>query len=127
MSQKLLQRFMYNTINSMKNLVLGLIATILFSVNGFAKNDLDESNNLKKEINSFVIDGKTFTPKEFSQLDINKIALAKECTITVKVTIQTPKGPQTIETTETFDASWVGCLAAKVGAFLVSLLEPSIT
>lgn len=110
----------------MKNLLFGLIATVVFSVNGFANNDLSETK-IKKEITSYSIDGNLFSPKEFSKLDSKVIELAKECTITVTITVQTPNGPQTITTTETFEASWFGCLAAKVGAFLVGLLDPSIT
>jgi hypothetical protein len=101
----------------MKKLIFGLIATVLFSVNGFANNNLSETI-IKKEITSYSIDGKLFSPKEFSQLDSKVIELARECTITVSFTVQTPTGPQTLTTTETFEASWWGCFAAKVGAFL---------
>lgn len=123
--QKHLQRFKHNTINSMRNLLFGLIATIMFSVNGFAKNNFNESI-IKKQITSYSIDGNLFTPKEFSQLDSKVLEIAKACTVTVTVTVQTPAGPQTFTTTETFEASWLGCLAAKVGAFLATLWEPSI-
>jgi hypothetical protein len=109
----------------MKNLLFGLIATVMFSVNGFANNDLNESI-IKKQITSYSIDGNLFSPKEFSQLDSKVLELARECTVTITVTVQTPAGPQTFTTTETFEASWFGCLAAKVGAFLASIWNPSV-
>ena len=110
----------------MKKLFFGLIATVMFSVSGFAKIDLNESIVVKKEITSYTIDGKTFTPKVFSQLDSKKLDLERECTITVTVTVQTPNGPRQITTTETFEASWWGCLAARVAAFIAGLWTPSI-
>lgn len=39
-----MQRFKHNTINSMKKLLFGLIATVMFSVSGFA-------NSIKTEVN----------------------------------------------------------------------------
>jgi hypothetical protein len=109
----------------MKKIIFGLVATVLFNVSGFAKNDLNESI-IKKQITSYSIDNHLFSPKEFTQLDSKVIELARECTITVTITVQTPRGPQTFTTTETFEASWLGCLAAKVAAFLASLWNPGV-
>lgn len=109
----------------MKNLLFGFIATVMFSVNGFANNDLSETS-IKKEITNYSIDGNLFSPKEFSELDSKVIELARECTITVVITVQTPAGPIKFTTTETFEASLFGCLAAQFAAFLASLWTPSI-
>ena len=109
----------------MKNIIYSL-AFMLISSFAFANNNLIESI-IKKEITSYSINGNLLSPKEFSELDSKVIELAKECTVTIKLTVETPAGPMTFTTTETFEASWLGCLAAQVGAFLVSLLTPSIT
>ncbi len=109
----------------MKNIIYSL-AFMLISSFALANNNLNESI-IKKEITSYSIDGNLLSPKEFSELDSKVIELAKECTVTFKLTVETPAGPMTFTTTETFEASWLGCLAAQVGAFLVSLLTPSIT
>ena len=98
----------------------------MFSVSGFAKNDLNESIDVKKEIINYNIDGKVLTPEEFAKLNSKTIEFAEQCTVTVAVTIQTPRGPQTIRQTHTFEASWWACLAAKIGAFFVGLWTPSI-
>jgi hypothetical protein len=98
----------------------------MFSVSGFAKNDLNESIDVKKEIINYNIDGKVFTPKEFTKLNSKTVESAKACTVTIIVTVQTQYGPLTFTTTETFEASWLGCLAAKIGAFLASIWNPSV-
>jgi hypothetical protein len=110
----------------MKNLFFGLIATVMISVSGFAKNDLNESIVDKKEIINYNIDGKVFAPEEFAKLNSKTVELAQECTVTIRVTVQTQYGPLTFTTTETFEASWLGCMAAKIGAFLASIWTPSI-
>lgn len=109
----------------MKNLFFGLIATVLFSFSASA-NNTDEVNPVQKEITNYVLDGKTYTPVEFNKLNAEAIEAARECTVTIKVTVNTPSGPQTFEQTETFEASLVGCLLAKAAAFIAGLFEPSV-
>ncbi|NHN26345.1 hypothetical protein FIA58_011705 [Flavobacterium jejuense] len=109
----------------MKKLVFGLIATVLFSFTASANNTA-EVNPVQKEITNYVLDGKSYSPFEFSKLSAETLEDAKACTVTVNVTVNTPSGPQTFTTTETFEASWLGCLAAKVAAFLASIWQPSV-
>jgi hypothetical protein len=109
----------------MKNLLFGLIAIVMFSFNGFANNDLNETI-IKKQITSYSIDGNLFTPKEFSQLDSKVLELARECTITVTATVTINGQTRTISHDETFEASWWGCLLAKVAAFIGSALASDI-
>jgi hypothetical protein len=109
----------------MKKVFFGLIATIMFSVSGFASN-VANGTITKKEITSFTIDGKSYSPAEFSALSPEFLKEAAPCTVTVKITVQTPIGPVTFNDEITFDASWWGCLLAKVAAFLASIWTPSI-
>ena len=109
----------------MKKLVFGLIATVLFSVTASANNTVDV-NPVQKEIINYILDGKSYSPVEFNKLSSESLEETRECTVTVKVTVNTPSGPQTFEQTETFEASIVGCLLAKAAAFIAGLFEPSI-
>lgn len=103
------------------------LAFMLIGSFAFANsNDSNESLIIKKEITSYSIDNKSFSPKEFTNLDLQSLESARECTVTVTVTVQTPQGPRTFTHTETFEASWLGCLAAQVGAFIAGLFNPSI-
>lgn len=108
----------------MKKMIFGLVASVAFSINANA-NVVSPTSN-PKEITKIVLDGKSYSPIEFNQLDRATIEAAKSCTVTVTVTVNTDNGPQTLTTTETFEASWFGCAMAKVGAFLAGLWEPSI-
>ena len=99
---------------------------MLSSTFSFA-NENTTNKVVNKEITAYVLDGKSYSPEEFSKLNLLELKEVQECTVTITVTVDTPMGPVTFTTTETFEASWFGCLMAKVGAFLVSLLTPSIT
>jgi hypothetical protein len=109
----------------MKKLFFGLIATVMFSFVGFASN-VDNGTILKKEITSYTIDGKSYSPKEFSALSPEFLKTAAPCTVTTTITVETPVGPMSFTDTSTFEASWWACLLAKVAAFVVSLLTPSV-
>jgi|UPI0004886E07 hypothetical protein len=109
----------------MKKVFFGLIATVVFSVSGFATN-VDNYTILKKEITSISIDGKSYSPLEFSTLSTEFLKTAKPCTVTTKITVQTPIGPLSETITKTFEATWWVCLLAKVAAFLASVWTPSI-
>ena len=109
----------------MKKMLFGLIATVMMSVSGNA-NNLSDEFFVKKEITNYVLDGKSYSPIEYGKLDSTKLEDIKECTITVRITVDTPLGPQTLTTTETFEASWWGCALAKAGAFIAGLWNPSI-
>jgi hypothetical protein len=104
----------------MKKVFFGLIATVVFSVSGFATN-VDNFNILKQEITSYTIDGKSYSPKEFSALSPEFLKVAAPCTVTIIVIVETLYGPVTLNEEITFDASWWGCLLAKVAAFLASI------
>jgi hypothetical protein len=93
----------------MKNIIYSL-AFMLISSYSFANNNLNESI-IKKEITSYSIDGNLFSPKEFSELDFKVIELAKQCTVTFRITVETPAGPMNFTTTETFEAVWLLKLA----------------
>lgn len=104
----------------MKKVLFGLIATVMFSASGFATN-VDNFTILKKEITSISIDGKSYSPKEFSKLSPEFLKTAAPCTVTIKVIVETPYGPVPLNEEITFDASWWGCVLAKVAAFLASI------
>jgi hypothetical protein len=105
----------------MKKMLFGLIATVMFSVSGNANNVSNESL-VKKEITNYVLDGKSYSPIEFSKLSSETKEVAKACEITVTRTVTINGVSQTFTHTETVEMSWWGCLLAKVGAFLASVL-----
>jgi hypothetical protein len=104
----------------MKKVLFGLIATVVFSVSGFATN-VDNFTILKQEITSISIEGKSYSPQEFSKLSPDFFKTAAPCTVTIKVIVETLYGPVTLNEEITFDASWWGCVLAKVTAFLASI------
>jgi hypothetical protein len=109
----------------MKKVLFGLIATVMFSASGFATN-VDNFTILKKEITSISIDGKSYSPLEFSKLSPEFLKTAAPCTVksTINVTINGIN--YSIPISETFEASWWACLLAKAIAFLASIWTPSI-
>ena len=109
----------------MKKVLFGLIATVMFSASGFATN-VDNFTILKKEITSISIDGKSYSPQEFSTLSPEFFKVAKPCTVTTTVFINIGGVDRPFTTTDTFEASWWVCLLAKAAAFLVSIWDPSI-
>ena len=108
----------------MKNVIYSLVF-MLSSTLSFANENIT-NKVVNKEITAYVLDGKSYSPEEFSKLNFLELKEVQECTVTITVTVDTPMGPVTFTTTETFEASWFGCLMAKVGAFLASLWNPSI-
>jgi hypothetical protein len=111
----------------MKHLFLGLIATIMFSLSGYAENMNYNSSFVKSQAQSYSIDGKSLMNKEIRNSDKKLFAPEKLCVVTVKMTIKVNNKEVVIETTQSFEASTFGCIAAKAAAFIVSVLEPSIT
>ena len=109
----------------MKNIIYSL-AFMLISSFAFANENV-ANKVVNKQITAYSLDGKSYSPEEFSKLNLLELKEVQECTVTITITVETAFGPLTFTTTETFEASWLGCLAAQVGAFLVSLLTPSIT
>ncbi len=112
----------------MKKLLFSL-AFMLIGLFASANTNVSSTDNaviLKEQITSYELDGKSYSALEFNKLSSETIEAAKECTVTVTVTVQTPIGPQTFTQTETFEASWFGCLMAKIGAFLASIWRPSV-
>lgn len=108
----------------MKNIIYSL-AFMLISSFGFATENVADKV-VNKQITAYNLDGKTYSPEEFSKLNLLELKEVKECNVTITVTVQTSIGPIKFTTTETFEASWFGCLMAKIGAFLASLWNPSI-
>jgi hypothetical protein len=102
----------------MKKVFFGLIATVVFSVSGFATN-VDNFTILKQEITSYTIDGKSYPPKEFSALSPEFLKTASPCTVTTTITVQTQNGPVSQQFTATFEASWWGCFLAKEKCFFL--------
>ncbi len=111
----------------MKHLFLGLIATILFSFSGYAENLNCKTSFVKTESLSYSIDGKSNITGEIRNLDESTFTPEKLCTVIVKMTIKVNNKEVVLETTHSFEASTFGCIAAKVAAFIVSVLEPSIS
>ena len=109
----------------MKKVFFGLIATVVFSVSGFATN-VDNFTVLKQEITSISIDGKSYSPLEFSTLSPEFLKTAAPCTVTTSIQFSANGITFEIPITKTFEASWWGCLLAKVAAFLASIWHPSI-
>ena len=109
----------------MKKVFFGLIATVVFSVSGFATN-VDNFTVLKQEITSISIDGKSYSPLEFSTLSTEFLKTAKPCTVTTLIQFSVNGIPFEIPITKTFEASWWACLLAKVAAFLASIWTPSL-
>ena len=109
----------------MKKMLFGLIATVVFSVSGFATN-VDNFTILKKEITSISIDGKSYSPLEFSTLSPEFLKTAAPCTVTSTIHVTIDGIEVSIPITETFEASWWVCLLAKAVAFLASIWQPSI-
>lgn len=109
----------------MKKVLFGLIATVMFSASGFATN-VDNFTILKKEITSISIDGKSYSPQEFSKLSTEFLKTAAPCTVTTTVIINVDGEDRPFTTTSTFEASWWACLLAKIAAFLASIWHPSI-
>ena len=109
----------------MKKVFFGLIATVMFSVSGFASN-VANGTITKQEITSYTIDGKSYSPAEFSALSPEFLKGAAPCTVTTTITVQTHAGPVSDTFTTTFNATWWGCLIAKIAAFLASIWTPSI-
>ncbi len=97
----------------------------MLSVSGFASNVVNGSIT-KQEITSYTIDGKSYSPAEFSALSPELLNVVIPCTITVSVTITINGITRTTSHTETFEASWWGCFFTKVGAFLASALGSNI-
>ena len=108
----------------MKNIIYSL-AFMLISSFGFATENV-VYKIVNKEITAYNLDGKSYSPEEFSKLNLLELKEVKEYNVTITVTVQTSIGPIKFTTTETFEASWFGCLMAKIGAFLASLWSPSI-
>ncbi|CAM3926630.1 MULTISPECIES: hypothetical protein [Flavobacterium] len=109
----------------MKKLAFGLVATVLFSLTA-AANNTEVVNPVQKEVRTYVLDGKSYSSEEFSKLGAEHFEVARPCTVTTTVTVQTPAGPETFSETVTFDASIVGCLLAKAAAFIAGLWNPSV-
>ncbi len=109
----------------MKKVLFGLIATVMFSASGFATN-VDNFTILKKEITSISIDGKSYSPQEFSKLSTEFLKTAAPCTVTSTITVLTQIGPMEFTFTKTFEATWWACLLAKAAAFLASIWTPSV-
>jgi hypothetical protein len=109
----------------MKKVFFGLIATVVFSVSGFATN-VNNFTILKQEITSISIDGKSYSPQEFSKLSADFLKTAKPCTVTTTVMVNIGGVDRQFTTTDTFEASWWVCLLAKAAAFLASIWHPSI-
>ena len=109
----------------MKKVFFGLIATVMLSVSGFASNVVNGTIT-KQEITSYTIDGKSYSPAEFSALSPELLNVVIPCTIIVSVTITINGITRTTSHTETFEASWWGCFFTKVGAFLASALGSNI-
>jgi hypothetical protein len=108
----------------MKNIIYSLAFMLITS---FAYANENVTNKIvNKEITAYNLDGKSYSPEEFNKLNLLELKEVKECTITITITVETPLGPITFTTTETFEASWFGCLMAKVGAFLASIWRPSV-
>lgn len=97
----------------------------MLSVSGFASNVVNGTIT-KQEITSYTIDGKSYSPAEFSALSPEFLKEAAPCTVTTTITVQTPIGPVSNTFTTTFEASWWGCLIAKITAFLASIWTPSL-
>jgi len=106
----------------MKKMLFGIIATVMMSTSGFA-NKTTKEIILKSEIINYSIDGKTYSPIEYSKLDTATLTDVKACEITITKTIDTPQGPRTFTYTDTVDMSWWGCLIAQVAAFIASVVE----
>ena len=109
----------------MKKLAFGLVATVLFSFSATA-NTTETVNPVQKEVKTYVLDGKSYSAEEFSKLGAEHFEVARPCTVTTTVTVNTPSGPQTFSETVTFEASIVGCLLAKAAAFIAGLWAPSV-
>ena len=108
----------------MKNIIYSL-AFMLISPFVFANENVTNTI-VNKQITAYNLDGKSYSPEEFSKLNLLEFKDVRECNVTITITVETPNGPLTFSTTETFEASWFGCLMAKVGAFIASLWSPSV-
>ena len=97
----------------------------MLSVSGFASNVVNGTIT-KQEITSYTIDGKSYSPAEFSALSPEFLKEAAPCTVTTTVTVNIGGVDRTFTSTDTFEANWWVCLLAKVAAFLVSIWDPSI-
>lgn len=81
---------------------------------------------VNKQITAYNLDGKSYSPEEFSKLDLLELKEVKECTITITSRITINGVSKDVSITEKFEASWWGCLFAKIGAFIVSMLAADI-
>lgn len=108
----------------MKNLFFTL-AFMLIGSFAFANENIT-NKVVNNEITAYNLDGKSYSPEEFSKLTLLELKEVKECTITItsNVTINGVTKPFTM--TETFEASWWGCLLAQIGAFIVSIFASDI-
>lgn len=111
----------------MKHLFLGLIASILLSLSGHAASLNCNSNFVQSKTLSNAVDEKSQVTEVFEKQNNSTFSPEKLCTIIVKMTIKVNNKEVVIETTQSFEASTFGCIAAKVAAFIVSTLEPSVT
>ena len=109
----------------MKKVFFGLIATVMFSVSGFASNVVNGTIT-KQEITSYTIDGKSYSPAEFSALSPEFLKTAAPCTVKSTIHININGIDFSIPISETFEASWWVCMLAKVAAFLASVWTPSL-
>ena len=108
----------------MKNVIYSLVF-ILISSFAFANENV-ANKVVNKQITSYNLPVISYSPEELSKLNLLELKEVQECTVTITITVETAIGPLTFTTTETFEASWFGCLMAKVGAFLASLWNPSV-
>ena len=109
----------------MKKVFFGLIATVMLSVSGFASNVVNGTIT-KQEITSYTIDGKSYSPAEFSALSPEFLKEAAPCTVTTTIHGTLNGIAFEFPITRTFEATWLGCLLAKAAAFLVSIWTPSL-
>lgn len=108
----------------MKNIIYSLVF-MLSSTFSFANENIT-NKMVNKEITAFVLDGKSYSPEEFSKLNLLELKEVKECTITITSRITINGVSKDVSITEKFEASWWGCLFAKIGALIVSMLAADI-
>ena len=108
----------------MKNIIYSL-AFMLISFFGFATENV-VYKVVNKEITAYNLDGKSYSPEEFSKLNLLELKEVKECTITITSRITINGVSKDVSITEKFEASWWGCLFAKIGALIVSMLAADI-
>ena len=90
---------------------------MLSSTFSFANENIT-NKMVNKEITAFVLDGKSYSPEEFSKLNLLELKEVKECTITITSRITINGVSKDVSITEKFEASWWGCLFAKIGALI---------